>query len=145
MGKTKRKKESLASSLHAQMSSTFREGSSLPRRLTRATGLLLGWLCSVTALTHRAWVRTRTPVCYCTPVISFIPWWLRQKRIRLQCGRPGFHPWVGKISLEEGMTTHSSILAWRISMDRDPGRLQSMGSQRVGHDWATKHTHTGAG
>ena len=36
--------------------------------------------------------------------------------------------------LEEGMATHSSILAWRILMDREPGRLQSMGSQRVGHD-----------
>ena len=35
---------------------------------------------------------------------------------------------------EEGMAIHSSILAWRILMNRDPGRLQSMGSQRVGHD-----------
>ena len=36
--------------------------------------------------------------------------------------------------LEEGMVTHFSILAWRIPwMDR-PGRLQSIGSQRVGHD-----------
>ena len=30
----------------------------------------------------------------------------------------GFDPWVGKIPLEEGMATHSSILAWRIPMDR---------------------------
>ena len=30
----------------------------------------------------------------------------------------GFNPWVGKIPLEEGMATHSSILAWRIPMDR---------------------------
>ena len=37
--------------------------------------------------------------------------------------------------LEEGMTTHSSILAWRIPMDRGAWWLQSMGSQRVGHDW----------
>ena len=36
--------------------------------------------------------------------------------------------------LEEGMVTHSSILAWRISMTEEPGGLQSMGSQRVGHD-----------
>ena len=41
--------------------------------------------------------------------------------------------WVGKI-LEEGMVTHSSILAWRISWTEEPGRLQSMGSQRVRHD-----------
>ena len=34
----------------------------------------------------------------------------------------------------EGMTTHSSILAWRIPWTEEPGRLQSMGSQKVGHD-----------
>ena len=39
--------------------------------------------------------------------------------------------------LEESMATHSSILAWRISQTEEPGQLQSMGSQRVGHDWAT--------
>ena len=36
--------------------------------------------------------------------------------------------------LEKGMATHSSILAWRISRTEEPGRLQSTGSQRVGHD-----------
>ena len=36
--------------------------------------------------------------------------------------------------LEEGMATHSSILVWRIPWTEEPGRLQSMGSQRVGHD-----------
>ena len=35
---------------------------------------------------------------------------------------------------EKGMTIHSSILAWRISWTENPGGLQSMGSQRVGHD-----------
>ena len=35
--------------------------------------------------------------------------------------------------LEKGMTTHSSILAWRIRRTEEPGGLQSMGSQRVGH------------
>ena len=35
---------------------------------------------------------------------------------------------------EEEMATHSRILAWRIPWTEDPGRLQSMGSQRVGHD-----------
>ena len=39
--------------------------------------------------------------------------------------------------LEKGMATHSSILAWRISWTEEPGRLQSMVSQRVGHDWET--------
>ena len=36
--------------------------------------------------------------------------------------------------LEEGMTTHSSILAWRTPWTEEPGRLQSMGSKRAGHD-----------
>ena len=37
--------------------------------------------------------------------------------------------------LEKGMATHSSILAWRMLwIEEEPGRLQSMGSQRVGHD-----------
>ena len=38
------------------------------------------------------------------------------------------------------MATYSSILAWRISWTEEPGGLQSMGSQRVGHGRATKHT-----
>ena len=40
--------------------------------------------------------------------------------------------------LEEEMPTHSSILAWKIPWTEEPGRLQSMGLQRVGLDWATK-------
>ena len=39
-----------------------------------------------------------------------------------------------KDPLEEGMTAHSSILAWSIPMTEVPGGLQSMGPQRVGHD-----------
>ena len=46
--------------------------------------------------------------------------------IYLQCGKPGFTPWVGKIPLEEVIATYSSILAWRILMDR-------------GAWWATVH------
>ena len=36
--------------------------------------------------------------------------------------------------LEKEIVTHSSILAWKILWTEEPGRLQSMGSQRVGHD-----------
>ena len=39
------------------------------------------------------------------------------------------------------MATRSSILAWKISWTEEPGGLQSMGSQRVGHDWATNTTY----
>ena len=40
----------------------------------------------------------------------------------------------GEDPLEKGMATHSSILTWRIPWIEEPGELQSMGSQRVGHD-----------
>jgi len=43
--------------------------------------------------------------------------------------------WKGP--LEKEMATHSSTLAWKISWTEELGRLQSMGSQRVGHDWMT--------
>ena len=37
--------------------------------------------------------------------------------------------------LEEGMTAHSSVLSWKTPRTEEPGRLQSIGSQRVRHDW----------
>ena len=59
-------------------------------------------------------------------VMDGLPWWLRQSRIFLQRGRPrGSIPGLGR-SPEEGMVTHSSILAWRIPIDR-------------GAWWATVH------
>ena len=39
------------------------------------------------------------------------------------------------------MATHSSIFAWKIPWTEEPGRLQFMGSQKVGHDWGTEDTH----
>ena len=42
----------------------------------------------------------------------------------------------GEDPLEKEMATHSNIFAWKIPWTEEPGRLQSMGSQRVGHDWA---------
>ena len=46
--------------------------------------------------------------------------------------------WVRSLSgedpLEEGMATHSSILAWRIPWTEEPGGLESIGSKRAGHD-----------
>ena len=40
-------------------------------------------------------------------------------------------------ALEKEMATHSSTLAWKIPWKEEPGRLQSMGSLRVGHDWVS--------
>ena len=49
--------------------------------------------------------------------------------------------WVQSLSredpLEKEMATHSSTFAWKIPWTEEPGRLQSMGSQRVGHDRVT--------
>ena len=60
---------------------------------------------------------------------------------RLKCLPPMQETWVRSLgqedTLEKEMVTHSSILAWEIPWTKKPGRLQSMGSQRVGHDWAT--------
>ena len=50
-------------------------------------------------------------------------------------------PWRKK-PLEKGTAIHSSILAWRIPWTEEPGRLQSMGLQRVGGDWATFTLYT---
>ena len=47
--------------------------------------------------------------------------------------RDGFSLWVGK-DVEKDVATYSSILAWRIPWTEEPGRLQSMGSQRGRHN-----------
>ena len=50
-------------------------------------------------------------------------------------GDSGSIPGLGRSSsLEKEMTTPSSILAWKIPWTEEPGRLQSLGSQRVGHN-----------
>ena len=59
--------------------------------------------------------------------------------IRVVCSIPG-----SGMCLEEGMATCSSILAWRIPWTEEPGGLQSIGLQRVGHSWsnsAKTHAH----
>ena len=53
------------------------------------------------------------------------------------------HQWVRGCYLEEGMATHSSVLAWRIPWAEEPGGRQSMGLKRDGHDWVTKATLRG--
>ena len=57
---------------------------------------------------------------------------------RLKRLPPMRETWVQSLGwddpLEKEMVTHSSILAWKIPWTEKPGRLQSMGSQRVGHD-----------
>ena len=52
----------------------------------------------------------------------------------LLCVQYFFNP---NLNMEKAMAPHSSTLAWKIPWTEEPGRLQSMGSLRVGHDWAT--------
>jgi len=63
------------------------------------------------------------------------------KELTCQCRRQkrrGFDLWVRKNPLEEEMAALSSVLAWRIPWTEEPGRLQSVGSQRGGHDFETE-------
>ena len=80
-------------------------------------------------------------VCVCVCILT-LPHGSDGERICLQCGRVSI-PGSGR-SPGEGMATHSSILAWEILWAEDPGRLQYMGSQRVGPNRAnnTVHIHT---
>ena len=68
---------------------------------------------------------------------------MREKRTSLVAQRVKIPPaeqeaWVQSL----GWETHSSILAWKIPWTEKPGRLQSMGSQRAGHDWPIEHIHS---
>ena len=62
----------------------------------------------------------------------------QRKESACQCKRCGFHPWVGKIPLEEEMVTHSSVAAWKIPWTEEPGGLQFTGSQQSD---MTKHAY----
>ena len=86
-------------------------------------------------------------------------WWGHQNSTELKLAESIWHPaaslvaqrlkrlppmWETRVRpvgwedpLEKDMAAHSSTLAWRIPWTEEPGRLQSTGSQRVGHDWAT--------
>ena len=72
----------------------------------------------------------------CVLQYSRLPWWLRGKVSAYSVGDLGSIPGSGRSSGEGNGNPHS-ILAWRIPWTEEPGGLQSMGSQRVGYDWAT--------
>ena len=80
------------------------------------------------------------------------PWLLKHPNQSPEslCFRPLLYPWSFSWTLktlrnkrllgrgaEKAMATHSSTLAWQIPWTEEPGRLQSMGSLGVGHDWVT--------
>ena len=75
----------------------------------------------------------------CGPTWPQLPWCSGSEESACNAGHPGSIPGLGR-SPGERNGKHSSILSWRILWTEEAGRLQSMRLQRVGHDWATKHT-----
>ena len=113
----------------------------------------LGFSLSLETLTDlRSSHQAKTRFCVCVCVLScFSCVWLCATRASLVGQRLKRLPamwetWVQSLGwedlLEKEMATHSNILAWRIPWMEEPGRLQSTGSQRVGHDWATSLSFT---
>ena len=78
---------------------------------------------------------------FCISMFWGFPQWLRSKESTCNAGGTGDAVWslVEEGSLEEEMATHSSILAWKIPWTEEPGRLPSIGSQRVRYDWGRMH------
>ena len=79
---------------------------------------------------------------FCPPTTKHIYFWASLVSQTVKKNLPAM--WEAQVwflgwkdPLETGMATHSSTLAWRISWTEEPGRLQSLGSQRVGHDRET--------
>ena len=67
--------------------------------------------------------------------------WGQEEKGTTEDEMAGWHHWLDGCELEREMAIHSSTLAWKIPWMEEPDRLQSMGSQRVGHDWATLLTY----
>ena len=101
---------------------------------------------------------TEIPFCYCFSFFSFLLVWLICVSVCMEhCVSPWLYPIWDSLcfldltdyqllmaqslgqedSIEEGIATHSSILAWRTPWTEEPGRLWSIGSQRVGETIAT--------
>ena len=72
--------------------------------------------------------------------ICGFPWWLSSKESVNNAGNEGLISGSG-VPLEKEMAIRFSILAWKIPWPEEPVGLQSMGSQRVRHDWTTLHFH----
>ena len=144
-------------------SSTFAHIGELTRRILRVQmGMLLWWLfcllVSFFSLLNIRWWNANK--------ISFHHWnlgWISVFSYQMAAfswGLPRWHKWwrlclpvqgmqetrfrsLGwKDHLGKEMTTHSRFLAWKIPWTEEPGGLQSMRLQTVGHDWVHIHTHT---
>ena len=85
------------------------------------------------------WPKDQERVNVFTPgtTLFWLPCWLRWERICLQCGKAGLDTWVGKISQKREWLPTLVFWLGESPWTEEPDRLQSTGSQRVGHDWAT--------
>ena len=77
-------------------------------------------------------------------LMSGLPRWLSGKRICLPMQESRVQSLGWEDPLQEEMATHSNFLALEILWTEEPDGLQSMGWQRIRHDWATEHAHTHA-
>ena len=107
------------------------------------TGKLINRQCDLQAMDCYSRGRTSEPknlkrmmprsqtekVMYCINLLHWQAWKEKKQKQKQTIGR--------EVPLEKEMATHSSTLGWKIPWTEEPGRLQLMGSQRVGHDWAT--------
>ena len=108
------------------------------RRLT----VLIRFLCTPRIQTCQYWAllfKVHSHIKYSTifslPLHLSIAWWIKQKRISLQCRRRGFDPWVRKIPWRREWKAIPVILPGELHGQRR--LVGSMGSQRVGHNWMT--------
>ena len=76
-----------------------------------------------------------------SPMTSLVAQMVKRLPTRTECRTPGFNPWVGRISWRRKWQPTPVFLPGKSHGWRNLVRLQSMGSQRVRHDWATSLTH----
>ena len=72
--------------------------------------------------------------CFCRKLYTYM------YRVNLQCRRPGFEPWVGKIPWRRARQPTPVFWPGESPWTEKPGRLQTVGLQRAGHDWVTKYS-----
>ena len=127
----------------------FSRGSSRPRDRTQVSCIACRfftiWL-TITILREILWDNAPILLLELSPTNLSIQWWILPAAVIIVFFWSWFFSTMRETQvrspvledpLEKEMATHSSTLAWRIPWMEEPGRLQSMGSQRVGHNWAT--------
>ena len=79
----------------------------------------------------------RPPISWCPEILLLLPWWLTGKESACQCRKHGFDPWIGKIAWKR--KENSNPLQYSLlGKCHGQGSLQSIGSQRVGHNLVAK-------